>query len=214
MRLSQRLWNASADLAKACRQHPFVRELASGALPRPRFQFYIGQDAFFLRAFLRGYAVAAARARDDADTAAFLDLAAAVRQEMDLHRAYARKWQVDMSRVQPALATRAYTDFLLATAWGQGPGAAAAAMAPCLRLYAWLGRELARGGVPRHDYADWIRTYSSPGFEAAATRLEGIVDRLSGPEEAGPVYRHAMRCELLFFETAWQSGGRPSPDRS
>ncbi|MGV2391364.1 MAG UNVERIFIED_CONTAM: hypothetical protein LVR29_34420 [Microcystis novacekii LVE1205-3] len=46
-------------------------------------------------------------------------------------------------KVQPANATRRYTDFLLATAWMGDIGAIAVAMSPCMRLYAYLGQQLA-----------------------------------------------------------------------
>ena len=55
------LWQRNTDLARACLAHPFVRGLADGALNREAFKCYIAQDAFFLRAFLRAVARAAAK---------------------------------------------------------------------------------------------------------------------------------------------------------
>ena len=58
--LHQVLWDLNNDLAKACLNHPLVRGIADGTLDRDVFQRYIAQDTFFLRAFLRAYALAAA----------------------------------------------------------------------------------------------------------------------------------------------------------
>ena len=44
MTLSHTLWHTNLDLARACREHPFVRGLGDGTLPRARFAAYIGQD--------------------------------------------------------------------------------------------------------------------------------------------------------------------------
>lgn len=85
-------------------------------------------------------------------------------------------------------ATVKYTDFLLATASGKvegvkGPGKLATpfertkvaaytlgAMTPCMRLYAFLGKEfealldLHEGS---HPYRKWIESYSSEGFQVS-----------------------------------------------
>ena len=39
-----------------------------------------------------------------------------VREELGLHASYAARWGIDMAGVEPASATLAYTEFLLATA--------------------------------------------------------------------------------------------------
>ena len=44
--------------------HPFVRGLADGSLPRQVFSGYVAQDAFFLEAFARAYALALAASPD------------------------------------------------------------------------------------------------------------------------------------------------------
>ncbi len=62
--LHDRLTQLNIDLANACRKHLFVRRLADGSLAREAFGRYIAQDAFFLRAFLRACAMAAARGQD------------------------------------------------------------------------------------------------------------------------------------------------------
>src|SRR5680860_1912810 len=54
----------------------------------------------------------------------------------------------------------AYTDFLLATAWHCEPGETIAAMTPCMRLYGYLGSELAKTVVAGNPYQQWITTYS------------------------------------------------------
>ena len=75
-----------------------------------------------------------------------------------------------------------------------------------MRLYAWLGQELARNGVPDHAYADWIRTYSSSEFENLARRLEDLTDRYAtSSQTVEAAYRYAMQCELDFFNAAWQA---------
>lgn len=205
MTLSDRLWQANQDLTNACLHHPFVRGIATGTLPPERFAYYVGQDAFFLESFARSYSVAAAKAPDWEGFSTFHHLASGVLDELRLHGGYAREWGVDWQTVEPGVATRRYTDFLAAIAWRYEVGVTAAAMAPCMRLYLFLGQELAAGGISEHRYADWICTYGSDEFGSLAQQLEALVDRYGeDTETVRSTYRYAMQCELDFFEAAWQ----------
>ena len=203
MSLARRLWEDSADLAAAALDHPFVRGLADGSLLRERFAGYVAQDAFFLQAFARGYAMAVVRSPDRAGLDAFADLLAGVRDELRLHDAYAARWGIDLATVEPVPATSAYTDFLLATAATGGLGETCAAMTPCMRLYAVLGQSLAAGGAAG-PYEEWVTTYADPGFEALAATLEELLDRYADDTPAvARAYRRAMELEVAFFEVAW-----------
>jgi thiaminase/transcriptional activator TenA len=205
MTLSKDLWNLNQDLAQACLDNPFVQGVARGTLDRQRFAYYVGQDAFFLEAFARAYSLAAVKSPDWEGFNAFHTLTTGVLEELRLHEGYAADWGVDLRVVEPAPATRRYTDFLLATAWGSDVGLVAAAMTPCLRLYAFLGQQLATETLPDHDYVDWIGTYSSPEFEQLAQTLESLSDRYAKMTEAvKSTYRYAMLCERDFFQAAWE----------
>ena len=117
---------------------------------------------------------------------------------------------------RPSAATTAYTSFLLETAGKAanssssslsssslaGVARALAAMAPCCRLYGWLGVKLAareedekekekekvkqeeeegakKAVKARNPFAAWIETYSSHEYHAATAKLEGLLDRLA-----------------------------------
>ncbi|MBD3882306.1 TenA family protein [Phormidium tenue FACHB-886] len=202
--ISQALWQANQDLAIACLENPFVQGIGDGSLPRSKFAYYVGQDAFFLEAFARAYSVAAAKVADWQGFNTFHELAGGVLQELKLHQGYAAQWGVALEQIEPGAATRRYTDFLLATAWSQEVGITSVAMLPCMRLYAFLGKKLAANGIPNHAYADWIRTYSSDEFEPLAVQLETLADRYApSTEMTRSTYRYAMQCELDFFRAAW-----------
>jgi thiaminase/transcriptional activator TenA len=204
MGLAAMLWTANADLARACLEDAFVRGVADGSLPIECFRAYVAQDACFLEAFARGYALALAHSPDRHGLEKFVELIRGVVDELRLHAAYAARWQVDLARAVPAAATLAYTDFLLATASLQGVGATCAAMTPCMRLYAYLGQRLASGGhgvLPGTPYQAWIDTYAAAEFEVLASTLEGLLDRYATdtPLIRG-AYRRAMQLELAFFQ--------------
>ena len=206
MSLSAELWAVSADLAAAALEHPFVTGIADGTLPRERFAGYVAQDAFFLEAFARAYALGVVHSRDRATLEAFADLLAGVRGELRLHDGYAGRWGIDLAGVEPLPATSAYAEFLLATAALGDVGETCAAMTPCMRLYAHLGQALVlRATGP---YREWVDTYADPAFEELAATLEALLDRLAaGTPAVRRAYRRAMELELGFFDAAWRGGG-------
>lgn len=199
MSLAQRLWDINGDLAARIRIHDFVEGLGNGSLPVESFKRYVAQDAYFLEAFARAYAFCLANGTSRQDLYDFSELISGIVEELKLHKSAAERLQIDLSRVTPVAATKFYVEFLLNTARRGRLGETIAAMTPCMRLYAWLGQSLAKTQVAP-TYADWVKTYSDPGFEALAVRLETLLDRHATDTPAIRAnYRRAMELEHSFF---------------
>jgi thiaminase len=177
----------NAELAGRALAHPFVRGVADGSLPREVFSGYVAQDAFFLEAFARAYALALAASPDTETVLAFAGLIAGVRDELSMHAAYAARWGVDPSTASPAEATLTYTEFLLATAATGTVGLVSAAMTPCMRLYAHRRQSLAVEGLPR-------KAPTAPGSRRMPT-LRSASSRTS-----------SRRCSMHTRPTPRQSG--------
>ena len=200
--LHKTLWQQNISLAEACLAHPFVQGLGDGSLDPEAFRRYVAQDAFFLNAFARAYALAAAHSEDQESLSSFCELLNGVLDELKLHANYAKELKIDLTDVKPYPAVKTYTDFLLAIAWQKGPGETIAAMTPCMRLYGYLGTGLAKtkGAVKDNPYQDWVATYSGPDFGGLITQLESLLDSMAddtpGVRDA---YAYAMQCEFNFF---------------
>jgi thiaminase (transcriptional activator TenA) len=198
--LHDQLWQLNREVAESCLEHPFVQALGHGTLDPELFQRYVAQDAFFLRAYLRAYALAAARCPEVEDVQVFHELMAGALKELQVHAGCAARSGIDLVHVEPYSVTRAYTDFVLRVAWQGRLGEAVAAMVPCMRLYAYLGEQLATYLCPEHPYAEWIQTYSGEAFQKLATQFESLLDRVAvDSPEVRDAYRYAMQCELDFF---------------
>lgn len=200
MSLARTLWDANQDWAARILAHRFVQGLGDGKLATAHFKSYVAQDAYFLDAFARAYAFCLAHGTSRDDLFGFSELIAGVLDELKLHKSYTEKLNVSLDGVTPLPATTAYVDFLLGTARLGKLGETIAGMTPCMRLYAYLGQSLARKPVAP-AYADWVKTYSDPGFEALAVRLEGLLDQHATNTPAVCAnYRRAMELEYNFFD--------------
>ncbi len=200
--LAHDLWEKNLDWAHKILTHSFVQQLGEGVLPEDAFKGYVAQDAFFLEAFARAYARALADSPDRYGLYTFAELIQGVLEELKLHAKYAEQWQVNLTDVRPEPATLAYTEFLDQASRSGDPGLTCAAMTPCMRLYAFLGQSL-KTEFPdaKHRYADWITTYSDPGFDALASQLETLLNRYATPSQGvEAAYRKAMELEWGFFD--------------
>ncbi len=194
------LWEANRDGAERILANGFVHGLADGTLPLASFKSYVAQDAWFLAAFARAYAFCLANSTARDDLYGFSELIAGVVDELKLHKRYTERLDIDLDRAMPMQATRAYVDFLLDTARRGQRGETIAAMTPCMRLYAFLGQGLAHREVAA-VYADWVKTYAAPEFEALAVRLETQLDSHAVDNESVRAhYRRAMDLEYGFFD--------------
>src|ERR1700730_12288738 len=120
--LHEIIWQRNVRLAEVCLHHPFVRGLADGTLDPEAFRRYVAQDAFFLNAFARAYALAAARSQDGETLISLSELLNGVLRELQLHAGYAKELKIELARVQPYRAVAAYTDVLPAIRWQRRPG--------------------------------------------------------------------------------------------
>jgi thiaminase len=102
-----------------------------------------------------------------------------------------------------------------------------AAMAPCMRLYAFLGATLARAfpvdnsssSSVSSTYRGWIDTYASSEFEAAASTVEQLLEQYSSDSSSSSSgstdeysmllhnYRLAMALEFSFFDACGEEAG-------
>ncbi|KAJ9512592.1 hypothetical protein QJQ45_018904 [Haematococcus lacustris] len=192
--ISFQLWQEAEPIALESLHSPFVTALAHGTLPRSAaFQHYVAQDAAYLQYFARAYALALAKCDphvigEDSYTQ-LGQLLRGVHSELRLHADYAASWGVRLGHAEASPATRAYTDFLMEVAEAPENGLAEvlAAMAPCARLYAFLGCQLAAAfPAAEHAYSSWINTYANPDYLALPDIKEAMLDKVAAAGQGDP----------------------------
>ena len=210
MSFTAELWQSIAPIYVAILRHPFVRGLTDGSLSREAFRFYVVQDAHYLRDFARALSVAAARApREDWIIMLNEHAAGALRVERSLHATFFREFGLsdkDVAAVPPAPTNLAYTNYLLAVAYGAPFHEALAALLPCYWIYWEVGKELERAGSPDALFARWIATYASEEFGAVVRAILAAADTvapgLTG-EDRQAMRRHFVttsRYEWMFWD--------------
>jgi len=214
------LWRGTADIYAAILEHPFVTGLADGSLPRESFEFYVLQDALYLRKYAQALAAVASRAAVPAETEMFARHAAGiVAVELGLHQSLLADLDIDPRAADvadEAPTTLAYTSYLLAACAGsyaEGVGA----VLPCYWIYWEVGKHLLERGSPDPRYQRWIDTYAAEEFGDEAREVIAVTDRL-GQEiaavERKRIHRHfraTSRYEWMFWDMGYRRETWPVP---
>src|SRR6266446_9751686 len=181
--LFPRLVRASEDNWRAYVGHEFVLQLASGVLPEPCFRRYLVQDYLFLIHFARAWGLAIYKSDTLSEMRRAQRLVAATLDvEIGLHIDYCRGWGLSEAAmaVEPeALATIAYTRFVLDRGLAGDRLDLEAALAPCIVGYAVIAVERTRDSRTRLEgnrYREWLEMYAGSDYQGLAREAEAALD--------------------------------------
>ncbi len=203
--LLDELLSEARPIWEAMTAHPFLHELATGRLPRERFDFWVQQDYRFVQDGLRFLALLIARAPDDELRYGLLDAAVAFRNELTIFEDYAHQQRLEL-QVEPTPVCLGYASFLLATAATGSLGEALAALWGAEKAYydAWSTvRQVVGLAGP---YARWIENWTSPQFAAWVEWLGTQLVRCSSTGEYPAIRRVFLataRYEYLFWDMVY-----------
>ena len=209
-------------LKQACRedwdayvQHAFVRQLATGELPKECFQHYLKQDYLFLIHFARAYALAVYKAETLEEMQhAKAGLGAILDDELGLHVSYCADWGIakeDLEALEEATATMAYTRYVLERGMAGTLVDLHVALSPCVIGYAEVARWILAQNftvLEGNPYRSWIEMYSSEDYVAVAEAAEAYLTKAGAglPDtdlaRHAKTFREATRLEIGF----WQMG--------
>lgn len=209
-----RLWDEIGPTFAAILAHPFVTGLTDGTLRSDVFAHYVAQDVHYLRDYARALAIVGAKAPTLVDTAMFARHAAEVYDvELSLHDTLLPALGLDVAAVDGARVTpttRAYTSYLLATAYGGSFADGLAAVLPCYWIYARVGAALLERGSPDPRFQRWIDSYGGDDFAVTVAGVLDLADRIGttlNPADETVARAHfatTARYEWMFFDAAYR----------
>ena len=208
------LWRAIAPIYETTLKHPFLAGLTDGTLPRSRFQFYLAQDALYLKVFGQAlHALAAKAPREEWAITLGTHAIDALKAERELHETVLASYGVsktDIALAVMAPANYAYTNHLLVSVERGSFAEGLAAMLPCYWIYWEVGKTLKKRGSPRQEFQRWIDQYSSEEYGKSVNEVLAIMNTvasgLDSLARASLLRRFIVsaRYEYLFWDMAWR----------
>jgi thiaminase/transcriptional activator TenA len=209
MNFIKELWKSSENIYQSITEHPFNQELAAGTLDKDKFRFYLSQDAIYIGEYSRALAGLATKAPAHEEMMEFISFAKeGLEIERSLHDHFMKAFDIKKAE-EPALATDAYANFLLASVAYKSYEEALAALLPCFWLYNEVAIYIREKAVSDNPYQKWIDTYSGVEFDQTTERLKEITNQLA--LDAGNNIKKRMvsqfikssRYEWLFWDRAY-----------
>jgi thiaminase/transcriptional activator TenA len=214
-----RLWTEIEPVYEAILAHPFIKGLTSGELSVDCFVQFISQDTHYLQDYVRTLLTLAAKSPDFQVTKMLTThAAAAAMAETGLHAELMKDLGRDPAELLAFDArptTRAYTSFMLATAFTGSFADGLAAIMPCFWIYAEVGQHLKQAGSPNPVYQRWIDSYGSDDYLSEVLLALELTDRVGlslSPEAEAPARQHfrtAARYEWMFWDAAYRQEAWP-----
>ncbi|EID17576.1 thiaminase II [Mycobacterium xenopi] len=212
-----RLWAEVVGIYSAILQHPFLVGLTDGRLDPDAFAHYLIQDVHYLRDFARALSIVGSKAPGPGDVSMFARHAAGIVDvELALHASLLSELGIANSDAVPAApTTRAYTSYLLATAYAGTFVDGFAAVLPCYWIYAEVGAELIKRGSPDPRYQRWIDSYAGEEYQSIVAEVLALADdvgRTLSPSDEARARAHFVataRYEWMFWDAAWRREAWP-----
>jgi len=181
--LFDRLVAASGATWPSYTHHEFVLRLAKGDLPETAFRHYLIQDYLFLKHFARAWGLAIYKSDTLAEMRRAQGLVAATLDvEIGLHVEYCRSWGIGLAAMEAApeaMATVAYTRFVLDRGVAGDRLDLEVALAPCIVGYAEIAVERLASNTTKLDgnpYKSWLDMYASPEYQTLASEAKAALD--------------------------------------
>jgi thiaminase/transcriptional activator TenA len=213
-KFTSELWADIQPIYTKTLDHPFLKGLTDGSLPRSQFQYYLIQDAQYLRVFGQTLSLLAAKA-PLAEWAITLNRHAVdtIQEEQQLHASILRLYGVSMEAVRTAPmapVNYSYTNHLMVTAIRQPFAYGLAAVLPCYWIYLEVGKELKKKGSKNPEYQRWIDQYSGEGYGKSVQEVLAMMDAegagldLPARRAMKNLFRTSARYEWMFWDMAWR----------
>lgn len=206
MTLSEQLVAENEALWRTWQPHAFTRAVAENTIEPAVFLRWVAQDYLFVSEGLRFLGVLLSKA-PHARLDGLADTIGAWKTELALFREHAAAAGADLT-VPPYLVTRAYVDFLLATAHQEGFVVGWAVLYGVERSYHDAWRWALEHSAPDNPYRHWMENWGSDTFGAFVAHLAEVLDaQAAGLDEATRAAIHerfaqTARFEWLFWEMA------------
>ncbi len=211
MKWTDKTWTQIEPIYQKILNMPFIEELQAGTLPLEKFQFYMGQDSFYLENFARSLALIGARAQSVSHALDFIRFAeGAIVVEKALHDSYFKEFGLNQrGNIEPT--THHYINFLKSTSALDQVEVAMAAVLPCFWIYQEVGDSIYKNQLSgENPYEKWIDTYAGKEFKELVIKAKNICDSVA--ENCSPqqqdcmtqAFVEASKLEFMFWDSAYQ----------
>ncbi|MGR7814295.1 thiaminase II [Lacinutrix undariae] len=198
------------SIVQQIKEHPFIKELLAGTLPKEVFYFYINQDTIYLSEYKKILAQVGIKCSNENDTQFFLDAATGIiNVENALHQNFLKQ---NTATNISSPTCELYISYLSRMAHTKSLEEGLAAVLPCFTIYKQIGDYILANQTNKDNnpYQDWINTYGGEAFANSVKMAIEITNKHAStvsPEitnKMNTAFEKASKLEWMFWDSAYK----------
>ncbi|QTM98029.1 thiaminase II [Sediminibacillus dalangtanensis] len=215
MTFSEQLRKQADEVFEGILQHPFIRGIAEGNVPKQALIHYVKADYEYLSAFNRIYGLAISKCEDRSDMGFFQEqIGFVLNSEIHPHENFCRVAGVNYDDLQgsplPPTADH-YVAHMSKAAYSGTMGETLAALLPCPWTYLEIGRAILEEKQPdtSHPFYEWISFYADGEIAEVTHELCRKIDRWASnaseqdKQKAAQAFIKSCQLEYRFWDMAY-----------
>lgn len=218
MKISEYLLKEVKPIWDKYLEHPFVKGIGNGSLPKEKFKGYLIQDYLYLKEYSKVFCMGVIKAKTMDEMRFFYkSIKGTMEDETAVHIEYLKKFGVKEKEIESMdmhLVTTSYISYMQALALTGDLEDIVATTLPCTWSYNYIGRYL------KDKYADclednyykaWIDTYASEGYSEFTDAWIDYIDNICAnitdekKEKIKDIFIKSSLYELQFWDMAYKN---------
>ncbi|WFD09589.1 thiaminase II [Tepidibacter hydrothermalis] len=171
MKISEYLLKEVAHIWDKYIDHPFVKQIGEGSLPKEKFEKYLIQDYLYLKEYSKVFCMGVIKAKTMDEMRFFYkSIKGTMEDETAVHIEYLKKFgieEIEIESMDMNLVTTSYISYMQALALTGDLEDIVATTLPCTWSYNYIGKYLKdkySDCLEGNYYKAWIDTYASDGY--------------------------------------------------
>lgn len=170
--IAHSFWKSAAHMIKETEKHEFLVAMVDGSLHVDNFQYYVIQDALYLKDFAACLRMLSQNEGvSENDSKRLMEFAIGAEEaEMSLHNSFFKEWSISADNAVPMPNTLLYTSNMTRVCATRPHAEGLASLLPCFWVYMHVGecmlklREELGSENRRPEYDAWIDMYGGEEF--------------------------------------------------
>lgn len=183
MKFSEHLFSEVKEIWDGYFNHPFIKELAEGTLPKEKFKNYLIQDYLYLKEYAKVFALGVVKSETVKEMNFFnAGVVGILEDEAAVHIKYLSDFGInkdDLENYHTHIVNSSYVSYMQAVGLQGGLKEIAATILPCAWSYNLIGKyieEKYESKMEGNFYYPWIQSYSSKEFTEGTNLWIDYVD--------------------------------------
>lgn len=217
MKFTNYLFENNKELWEGYLNHPFIKEIGEGTLPKEKFLNYLIQDYLYLKEFAKVFAMGVVKSSTIKEMNFFANgISGSIEDETATHIKYMEELGVmasDAEKYKLKLSNISYTSYMQSIAMTSGIKEIVMATLPCTWSYYYIGKHLFenyKDGLEENYYSEWIKAYSDNSFAMVVEKWIDYTEELCSnltqyeKEYLNDIFTKASIYEMEFWNMAYE----------